>query len=68
MAEKVKKLYRSKKDSKMAGICGGFAKYAEMDSTVVRVLYLLLTIFTGVFPGILAYIIMIFLIPVDPRE
>jgi phage shock protein C len=40
-----KKLYRSKKDSVIAGVCGGIAEYFEIDSTLVRLLFILIVIF-----------------------
>ena len=58
----MKKLYRSL-DRKLAGVCGGIAEYLEVDPTVVRILYLILTLFTVAFPGILLYIILWIMIP-----
>ena len=58
----MKKLYRSS-DRKLAGVCGGIAEYLEVDPTVVRILYLILTLFTVAFPGTLLYIILWALIP-----
>jgi len=60
---KQKKLYRSKTNKVFAGICAGIANYFDMDTTLVRVIWLLTVIFSGIFPGVLAYIIMIFVIP-----
>ena len=58
-------LMRSATDNKIAGVCGGFAKYCQMDSTLMRFLWLLVTI--GVFPvGILAYIAAWILMPMEP--
>ena len=59
----IKKLHRSKQDRVIAGICGGMGEYFNIDPTIVRVAWLLATIFTGVFPGLLAYIICIGIIP-----
>ena len=58
-----KKLFRSQTNKVFAGICGGIAEYFDIDVTLIRVLWLLVVIFSGVFPGLLAYIIMIFIIP-----
>lgn len=58
----MKKLYRSS-DRKLAGVCGGIAEYLDVDPTVVRILYLILTLFTVAFPGILLYIILWIMIP-----
>ena len=59
-----KKLYRSITDRKIAGVCGGLAKYFGFDSTMVRLALALLVIFGGV--GILAYIICALIIPEEP--
>ena len=58
-----KKLYRSVSDKKLAGVCGGLAEYLNMDPTVVRLLWALLTLFG---PGILAYIVCVLIIPEKP--
>jgi phage shock protein C len=47
----------------IAGVCGGIAEYFEMDPTLVRVLYVLVSILSAAFPGILAYIILMFVMP-----
>ncbi len=46
----------------LAGVCGGFAEYFDMDATVVRVVYVLLTLFT-IFSGIILYIILMLIMP-----
>ncbi|NSL51834.1 PspC domain-containing protein [Calidifontibacillus erzurumensis] len=60
-----KKLYRSRYNRKIAGILGGLGEYTGIDPTILRVLYVLLLIFTGAFPGIFIYIILAFIIPYD---
>ena len=57
-----KRLTRSVDDSWVAGVCGGIAKYFGWDAGVVRLLYLLLTLFTA-FSGIFIYIILWILMP-----
>ena len=59
----MKKLYRSVTDKKICGICGGVAEYLNVDSTVVRLLWVLFTLMGGA--GILAYIIAAFIIPTE---
>lgn len=59
----MKKLYLSKTDKKIAGVCGGIAEYFEIDSVVVRVLFLFILIFTGIVPGIVFYILAALIIP-----
>ena len=47
----------------IAGVCGGLAEYFDLDPTVVRVAYVLISIVSVAFPGILAYIILMFVMP-----
>jgi phage shock protein C len=51
-------LNRSKSDRMIAGVCGGIAKSLGWDPTLVRVLYVLVSIFSVAFPGILVYIVL----------
>lgn len=60
-----KKLYRSRNDKKIFGVCGGLAKYCEFDPTLVRLVAALLVVFTGV--GLLAYIIAALVMPNEPE-
>lgn len=61
--DKNKRLYRSDTNIVFAGICGGLGEYAEVDPVLIRLVWLLIVIFTGVVPGVVAYIIAIFIIP-----
>lgn len=61
-----KRLYRSEKNKIFAGICGGLGEYFAVDPTALRLGWLLIVIFSGIFPGIIAYIIAIFIIPLHP--
>jgi len=58
-----RKLTRSSRHKIIAGVCGGLAEYFELDPTVVRVAYVLISIISVAFPGILAYIILMFVMP-----
>ena len=51
----------------IAGVCGGLAEYLDMDPTIVRVLYILVSIMSAAFPGVVAYIVLMFLMP-PPRR
>ncbi|HCZ21810.1 MAG TPA: hypothetical protein DHU85_09860 [Porphyromonadaceae bacterium] len=62
----VKRLYRSSDNRVFAGICGGLGEYFDVDPTVVRVVYVLLSLLTA-FMGVLIYIILLFVIPNRPR-
>lgn len=57
-----KKLRRSH-NQMIAGVCAGIAEYFDMDPTLVRVLYVLLSILSAGFPGTLLYIILWFVMP-----
>jgi len=61
-----KKLYLSNKDKKLGGVCGGIAEYFDIDSTLVRLLFVLFLVIGG--SGLLAYIIAWILMPKRPEE
>jgi phage shock protein C len=58
-------LSRVREGRKIAGVCGGIARYFELDVTLVRVLWVLVTIFTIV-PGFIAYLVCWIAMPQDP--
>ncbi len=58
-----KRLYRSNTNKVLAGICGGLGEYFNVDPVPLRLVWLLVVIFTGVVPGIAAYVLAIFIIP-----
>jgi phage shock protein C len=64
----MKKLYRSREDRMVAGICGGIGEAYEIDPTVVRLGVVFLGLATGVMPVLVAYIIGIFIIPLGPSS
>ena len=59
-----KKLYRSRVDRKIVGVCGGLAEYFGIDPTLVRLLFVLGLIFVG--GTLLAYLILALVIPEEP--
>lgn len=61
-----KQLTRST-DKMLAGVCSGIAEYFDLDPTLVRVCYAVLTIFTTCFPGLLLYLLLILIIPAAPQ-
>jgi phage shock protein C len=61
-----KKLYKSSTDKMLSGVLGGFAEYLGIDSTLVRLVYVLLSLFSAGFPGLLFYIICAIIIPEPP--
>ncbi len=52
---RMKRLYLSDTNKKVMGLCGGIAEYAEVDTTVVRLIVLTIIIMCNVLPGILLY-------------
>ena len=56
-----KKLYRSRDDKLLAGVCGGLADYFNMDSNLIRILWIILILFKGA--GVLVYLIAWLIIP-----
>lgn len=59
-----KKLFRSRQDKMVGGVCGGLAKYFAMDPTVMRLIFVLLAMFGG--PGLILYIVLWIITPVEP--
>jgi phage shock protein C len=59
-------LYRSRKNRMIAGVCGGLAEWLSWDPTLVRILYVVISILSVAFPGILAYIILWIVMPEAP--
>ena len=62
----MKKLYKSDVDRKLCGVCGGIAEYFGIDSTIVRLIWVVLVVFFGT--GILAYIIAALVISDYPNK
>lgn len=62
-----RKLIRSRRDRKIAGVCAGMAQYLEMDTSLVRILWVLVTFAVGFFPGLIAYIVAWILVPEEPE-
>jgi phage shock protein C len=60
------RLYRSQSNKVIAGVCGGIGEYANIDPTIVRLVWIFLTFFGG--SGILIYIFAYFIIPEKPAE
>jgi len=63
MTEMAKRLFRSRTDSMLGGVCGGIAQYFDLDPTLVRIAYVLLSVLSAAFPGLLVYIILWIVIP-----
>ena len=59
-----KKLARSRTDRKIAGVCGGVAEYLDIDSTLVRIVWLMAALFVGW--GVIGYIVAWIVMPEGP--
>jgi phage shock protein C len=59
-----RKLYRSKTDRKLAGVCGGLAQYFNTDATLIRVLFVVLAVLGGA--GLVIYAAMWIIVPNEP--
>ena len=64
MSSEMKRLYRSNEDRMIGGVCGGLGEYLSIDPTLVRLLFVLFAMTGG--SGVLAYIVMLLIIPVEP--
>lgn len=62
-----KKLYRSADDRMFMGVFGGLGKYLHIKPNILRSIYAIITVFTGVFPCLVLYLIMGVIIPDDPH-
>jgi phage shock protein C len=58
-----KHLRRSRKERMIAGVCGGLAEYFGMDPTLMRVIFVVVSVLSAAFPGILVYIVCMIAIP-----
>ena len=58
-----KKLYKSDTDKVLFGVFGGLGEYLHFDATILRIIYVFVTAFSGFFPGIVAYIVAALIIP-----
>jgi phage shock protein C len=63
-----KKLYRLKYDSKICGVCGGLGKFLNIDSTLIRLIWIVVSVFTGGVAGAVAYFICAVIIPEEPAD
>lgn len=64
----MKKLYKNEHDEVLTGIIGGIGEYFAVDPTVLRIAFVVLVLITGIFPGVIAYIIAYFIIPERPHS
>ena len=61
-------LYRSRRTKMIAGVCGGIAEWLGWDPTLVRILFVLVSILSAAVPGFLVYILLWVLMPENPLQ
>jgi phage shock protein C len=66
MADTIKRLYRSRSNRMLFGVCGGLGEYLNVDPTVIRLIFVLAFLPGG--PGLLAYLVLALLVPEEPLE
>ena len=59
-------LLRSRRSRVIAGVCGGIAESLKWDPTLVRVLYVLVSVLSAAFPGIIVYVVLWIIMPEAP--
>ncbi len=64
----MRRLYVSKEDCKIAGICGGIGETYDIDPTLVRLAMVFLCVATGILPLVITYLVAWFIIPEKPVE
>lgn len=62
----MKKLYKSRKSKIFTGVIGGVGEYFNIDPVLLRIVWLLFVIFTGLLPGSIVYMVATFIVPENP--
>jgi phage shock protein PspC (stress-responsive transcriptional regulator) len=63
-----RRLYRSRKDRKIAGVLGGLADFFGLDPSMLRIVYFIATVLTGFIPLTFLYFVLIFIVPQAPKQ
>ncbi len=64
----MKRLYKSKENKIFSGVIGGIGEYFNVDPVILRIIWVVAVVFTALFPGIIVYLIAVFIIPQKPQE
>lgn len=67
MAQNVTRLLRPREGAWIAGVCAGIARYFNLDPVVVRAAYVVVSVLSAAFPGILLYLLLWLVIPREPE-
>lgn len=62
----MKKLYRSRTNRKIGGVCGGLSEYFNIDATIIRIIFVVLLL-PGWLPGFIPYVILWIVVPEEPE-
>lgn len=62
----MKKLFRSRVNKQIAGVCGGLAQYFNCDATIIRLAWVLISLVSASVPGLLIYLVCALIIPEEP--
>ncbi|MCL2851675.1 MAG: PspC domain-containing protein [Defluviitaleaceae bacterium] len=63
-----RKLYKSRRNVKVDGVCAGIGDYFNIDPTLVRIVVFVMILFSNIFPGLLAYLVAAIIIPREPAD
>jgi len=66
--QRFKSMKRSVRDKKIAGVCGGIAEHFEIDPTIIRLLYILMTLYTGIWIGVIIYVVLAIIMPQEEPQ
>ena len=66
MTADVKRLYRSREDRMISGVCGGLGEYLSIDATIIRLIFVITALWGGA--GLIVYIVMLLVVPEEPTE
>ncbi len=64
----MKKYYRSTKDKKIAGLCGGFAEMVDADPTLIRLAVVFIAFITGILPVLVTYLVAWWIVPMKLEQ
>jgi phage shock protein C len=64
MSTEIRRLYRSRDERMIGGVCGGLGKYLNVDPTLIRLLFVITALAGG--PGLIAYLIFLLVVPEEP--
>jgi phage shock protein C len=62
-----RKLYRTRDNKMIAGVLSGLSDYLNVDASIMRLGYAALTLLTGIIPGMVLYVLMVIIIPPEPK-